>query len=151
MPDTKDDHGRSNGLAWFQSIVEMVDALRAAETTPEGHHDYRLGEDARETIQSSVLCVEVRSDWHAPMADNETKPAEYRILLATGGPALQLTGELSEHGEPETARLEHQDWGTPWTPLDWTLTTDKGTAELRGWNKYQAYLLDFARQFYFGE
>lgn len=42
------------------------------------------------------------------------EPEEFRILLSTGGPALQIRGELN-HGEPSRCWLEHQDWGTPWT------------------------------------
>jgi hypothetical protein len=36
------------------------------------------------------------------------------ILLGTGGPAVRIVGELDSTG-PRTARLEVQDWFTPWT------------------------------------
>jgi hypothetical protein len=42
------------------------------------------------------------------------------------------------HGEPTRARLETQDWGTPWT-------------EYRGaWGGGADVLLAYARQFYYG-
>jgi hypothetical protein len=41
-------------------------------------------------------------------------PAEFCILLCTGGPAVRIVGDLNR-GEPSNPRVEHQDWGTPWT------------------------------------
>lgn len=174
----QDKHSLSNALAWFQSIVEMVDAMRATEDEAQ--------EDARERILESVLSVEVRGDWRAPGSDvYQDPPAEYRILLTPGDPALQLVGDLNERGEPETTRLEHQDWGTPWTELrestlaevidrmeyviycDVKSREDESAVEFATWQRMndlasvekslaaidavKAYLLDFARQFYFGE
>ena len=74
-------------------------------------------ETAREAIQEDPLSVEVRSGWYGVSGGSESgkDPAEFRILLCTGGPAVQIVGALSEHCEPESCRLEHQDWGTPWT------------------------------------
>jgi hypothetical protein len=95
--------------AQFESIKEMVETLRKADES--GTEDER--DEARQTIYEDALSVEVRSDWHAPGSDDNT-PSEYRILLCIGGPACQVVGNLSEHGEPETARIEHQDWFTPW-------------------------------------
>jgi len=69
-------------------------------------------EDARQRIQEDPLSVEVRSDWASP--GEELTAGEFRILLCTGGPAVQIRGELNR-GEPCRAWLEYQDWGTPWT------------------------------------
>jgi len=60
------------------------------------------------------------------------------ILLSTGGPAARIIGRLNDYNEPETATLQYQDWGTPWT-------TYPTTAE----NEYT--LLQFAAFFYYGE
>jgi hypothetical protein len=95
--------------AQFESIKEKVETLRKADES--GTEDER--DAARQTIHEDALSVEVRSDRYAPGSDDNT-PSEYRILLCTGGPACQIVGNLSEHGEPETARIEHQDWFTPW-------------------------------------
>ena len=96
---------------------------------------------AAERIHESVLSVEVRSPWINPADyhNSANKPAEYCILLTTGGPALRLVGELSEYGEPTTALLEYQDWFTPWTLLT-GLTADEIEA-----------LLTFAQRFCFVE
>lgn len=174
------EHSLANALAWFQSIKEMVEALREDA-------DIRTDSDAaRDQILESVLSVEVRSGWYSPAGGNaDSAPAEFRILLTTGGPACQLVGELNEHGEPETARLEHQDWGTPWTMLPASRLADaldrtdydeycvakreidETPLEFTSWQEFNrlasvekplatiervdACLLDFARQFYFGE
>jgi hypothetical protein len=55
--------------------------------------------------------------------------------LTTGGPAVRIIGEL-DGGEVESARLEVQDWGTPWT--EHCTTGDDNEA-----------LLSYARCFYF--
>ena len=39
---------------------------------------------------------------------------QYIIILAGGGPAMRITGELDENNTPITARLEYQDWFTEW-------------------------------------
>ena len=85
----------------------------------------------------------MRSGWYSPGAQ-DTKPAEYEILLTTGGPALRIIGELSQHGEPESATLQWQDWGTPWTDLHMSeLTCSASEAD--------AILLSYAAHFYYGE
>jgi hypothetical protein len=121
-------HSEKQAAAQYESIKEMVENLKAAKTEEET-------ERAQQTIQEDALSAEVRSDWYAPGGDQD-KPAEYRILLCWGGPACQLVGDLDEYGQPDTAKIEHQDWGTEWTEYD-------GTDE--------EILLEYARQFYFGE
>lgn len=170
-PRPAPDHGRENALAWFALIVEMVDQVRAGEASPAGPDN--RGEDAvdaRERITESALSVEVRSPWYAPgegvrrMGTDSVyplAPAEYCILLSTGGPALRLMGDLSEHGEPESARLEAQDWGTPRTEIRIGDLAERLTGNrydklgiddmVKAGDAVREYLLDFARQFYFGE
>ena len=139
---TREDHGQANAKAWLESIKEMVEERNKAwgdNPLLGPDDDEKAYEDAEQRITESVLTVEVRSGWYSPGArDADTKPEEYNILLTTGGPALRLIGNLSEHGEPETARLEHQDWGTPWTRYP-TSGEDEDV------------MLTFARCFYFGE
>lgn len=95
-------------------------------------------DSCRERIEQDALSVEVRSDWYTPGADEDDKaPAEYRILLCTGGPAVQIVGDLDQYKQPSSARLIHQDWFKPWTEVI------EGVA--------QSTLLRYARCFYFGE
>ena len=35
----------------------------------------------------------------------------------TGAPAGIIIGDLGNYGEPIRARLQYQDWGTPWTQV----------------------------------
>lgn len=90
-------------------------------------------DDARQRIEEDPLSVEVRSDWSAPGESLEA--TEFRILLCTGGPAVQIRGEL-DRGEPVRAWLEYQDWGTPWT---------------RYFGAESAMLCRYAGNFFFGE
>lgn len=71
-------------------------------------------DDAQQRISEDPLSVEVRSDW-VSRYDEKMTPGEFRILLCTGGPAVQVRGELDDNGTPCRAWLEYQDWGTPWT------------------------------------
>lgn len=169
--EQEDNHPIDNAKAWFASIVEMVDALRADTTKDSIPTSYIDADDAsiededwrnslqrdrwaedigdedarRQRILESVLSVEMRSGWYS-LTDYKNRRAEFNILLSTGGPALRLIGELDDSGEPETARLEWQDWGTPWTVLGRSDYPATLASEL-----IAEYLLDFARQFYFGE
>ena len=116
------------GKPTYDAIVEMVEALQKAETDEER-------EAAETAIQEDPLSVEVRSGWYAPGV-TDTKPEEYNLLLGTGGPATRIIGTLNDYGEPETARLEVQNWFKPWT--EYTDVNDK-------------VLLTYSQQFYFGE
>jgi len=91
---------------------------------------------AREVIEEDPLSIEVRTGWHSPGPCST--PEEYKILLCTGGPAVQIIGDLNEHLEPQTATIQGQNWFTPWVSYTET-TADEDEA-----------LLTYARQFYFG-
>ena len=138
---------RENAQGWYESIREMVEALGDRRSNGDEH-----SEDAERRIHESALSAEVRSGWYSFGRDADTKPAEYRILLTTGGPALQLTGTLSEYGEPETAELQIQDWGVPWREWEPPVDTGLSFSEIGVIHRaYKEILLTFARCFYFGE
>ena len=144
---SEENHAVSNAIGHWNSIKQLISRLEDAV-----QNDDQSDEPVRDDIYARALCVDVRSDWYNPCGLGEqreelAKPIEYRILLTTGGPALQLTGLLSEYGEPETAELEHQDWGIPWTRSFPYIHTKDGVE----WDAYQETLLAFARCFYFGE
>tara|TARA_B100000424_G_scaffold98510_1_gene73873 strand:- start:188 stop:562 length:375 start_codon:yes stop_codon:yes gene_type:complete len=95
-------------------------------------------EEIRETILNSALSVEFRSGWYSSLYDRVRigEPAEFKILLSWGGPALRIFGELDNYG-PVNPKLQYQDWGTPWT--DFKITEDQ-----------QKALNWFCNCFYFG-
>ena len=74
-------------------------------------HQDDEAEAATTAIYDDPLEVSARSGWQAVGEPLEAK--EYQILLCTGGPAVRVIGDLKE-GEPATAYLEYQDWGTYW-------------------------------------
>jgi hypothetical protein len=104
----KFEHARENAKGWLASIEEML-----ADLQHDRDNDIRCTEAAERTIHESVLSVVVRDEWHQPGIESEG-PDEYEILLTTGGPALRIWGKLRD-GNPHTAELQMQDWGTPWT------------------------------------
>ena len=76
----------------------------------------RVADGIYDMVQEDPLEVQIREDWHN--LNQFAEAAEYMILISTGGPALRLTGRLAlirQCFEPESAGLEYQDWGTPWT------------------------------------
>ena len=120
-----------NALAeWRCDYGEELDDLE------EAAGDCGSREEAVPRIHEDALSVEVRSDWHVPGGDDA--PAEFRIVLCTGGPHVEMRGELNEHGEPESAALYYADWSTPLTERP-NRPGDK------------AALLAYAACFYFGE
>jgi len=100
-------------------------------------------EDARRAIEEDALSVEIRSDWYNPGSIDKPEPAEFRILLCTGGPAVQIIGDLDEHGQPENPRLQCQDWFIPWQDVPRPDGVDYET--------WERVLLTYCQQFYFGE
>lgn len=135
-------HSELQARAQFKDIAEKVKALTDAveSKTLSGNEHADAIEQAQTAINEDPLSIEVRSDWWTldQYAEESKKPSAFKILLCTGGPAVQIIGELNEYCEPESARIEHQDWGTPWT--EYRLTADE-----------QETLLEYCRQFYFGE
>lgn len=112
-------HAIANAESWLETIdaaLAACDTLSNAIDAAPQSFDGETFEDAdalRERLCQMPLAVSVRSGWSTPC--DALAASEYQVLLTTGGPALRIVGDLSEHGEAETARIEYQDWGTPWT------------------------------------
>lgn len=136
------EHARECTPGTFDNLCTLsFDTLEALGVTSQDYHD---ADAAAEAIQEDPLSVLVRDGWYSPgdirqgIAGRSTiHPCEYEILLCTGGPACRIRGTLGNHGEPETATLEYQDWGTPWTPYFHVDITNA--------------LITYAQQFYFGD
>ena len=109
----EENHAKDQAQAQFESIKEMLENIAKAGDNDEAR------EEAEETLRNDPLSVEVKKC--------------FEILLCWGGPACRIVGELDEHGEPEDARLQYQDWFTSWTEYPCNEET----------------LLDYARNFYF--
>ena len=123
------DHAIENACDWYETIQDQLRILKDATKTSDA--DY---ENAREQILESPLSVRVRSGYQ-PIGET-LQPAEFEILLSTGGPALRIVGDLGLFSCPEHCRMEWSDWGHPWTTY-----SAADSAVLDAW----------AAQFYFGE
>lgn len=133
--NSEPNHALEQAKSQLESIKEMVRALHDADEQASD----QSREEAENTIHEDALEVEVRNGWYSPGTDDhEQKPEEYKILLCTGGPAVRIVGNLSDYNEPESATIEYQDWGTPWT-------------EYRISSEDEQIVLEYARCFYFGE
>lgn len=119
----------TDGATWAGTARQLCEE-HSIELTEEQR------EDAERAIREDPLSVLVRSDWYEPGAalTMSPDPAEYEILLCTGGPAVRIRGDL-DRGTPTSARLEHQDWFKPWTQ----------------YHCDQDVLLAYASHFWFGE
>ncbi len=128
------DNCPENGRAEWES-ANPDESAELAELE-EAAGDCKDDDDARQRVNDDPLSVQVRSDWH-DVGEEDIEPAEFCILLCTGGPACRIVGEL-ESREPTSARIEHQDWGTPWT--EYRISSDE-----------EERVLSYCRQFYFGD
>jgi hypothetical protein len=110
-------HTDGDGLpvvpTWANENPDDAQELKELE---EAAGECKDREDAERRIMEDPLSIQVRSDWYTPGDEDESRsPAEFQILLCTGGPAVRIVGELGGDGEPSRARLEVQDWFKPWT------------------------------------
>jgi hypothetical protein len=96
-----------NALSWAGRTFLNKEMDWAADPDREA-----VADGICDMVQEDPLEVQVREDWHGIGEDAEA--AEYMILITTGGPALRMIGRLQDY-EPESVRLQHQDWGTNWT------------------------------------
>ena len=131
MTTTKTNHALQNAIS---TIETMVEDFKKDQQLQESN-DYNQQDELRESILNNALSVEFRSGWYSSHED-EKKAEEFRILLAWGGPALRIIGELDDYG-PVNPKLQFQDWGTLWTDLE--ITEDQ--QEALNW---------FCNCFYFG-
>jgi len=118
---------RDIGKGAYGAIEDMVKALDTDDDKREA---------AQTAIREDALSCEVRGGWVEPGSTEQMHAEEFRLLLGTGGPAVRIIGSLDQYGQPDGARLETQDWGTPWT--EYTLADE-------------SVLLKYAACFYFGE
>lgn len=89
-------------------------------------------EDAERRIHEDPLSLRIFGE----RTDGKWEADRFELLLATGGPAVRIMGELDSHGEPDRAWLEVQDWFKPWSQF---------------FGADQDKLLTYCRCFYFAE
>jgi hypothetical protein len=99
---TPDYEGRAQ---WAEEYPNEAEELAELE---EAAGEWSDRDDVQEDIQEDPLSIEVRSGW-ADVGETLT-PEEFRIVLCTGGPHVEILGELDEHGEPDRVRVLYRDW-----------------------------------------
>ena len=130
-PEEQWEQVQAGGVSTAQDILELYQEVQDEDTTTE-----RIEEIQRQ-VHEWPLSVQVRcAGWWGIC--EELKPDEFQILLGTGGPAMRITGDIGQHGEPCNPLMQVQDWFKPWTTCN---TTDEQDEALR-W---------FCSEFYFGE
>lgn len=97
----------NDAALWAQAHPDEAEELAELEAQAG---EYESQEDAEEAINETPLSIEVRSAW-TTLDEGKLTPAEYRIVLCTGGPHVELVGELDSHNEPERVRVLYSDWG----------------------------------------
>jgi hypothetical protein len=125
------DTEENDGKAWAEANEDDAAELAELEEA-RGEHEDR--ESAEQAIHEDPLSLQFRSGWCS--SKDEMEPEEYELLLGTGGPAVRIVGEI-DGGEAHSARLEVQDWFTPWVEH---ITTG---------SDHEA-LMTYVRCFYFG-
>lgn len=90
-------------------------------------------DEALQRIEQDPLSVEIRSGWTS--LGDTMNAEEFRIVLCTGGPHVEIRGEFDTHGQPYRAWMQYQDWGTPLTQY---------------FDIEESTLLAYCSQFYFG-
>ena len=130
----KEEKNRAKEMAQscFDSIKEMMERYQNTDS-----NNTELIDKIRQEVEETAYSVQVRSDWHTPGDEDFSKPTEYQLELAGGGPAVRIIGDLGSYGDPETAKIEYQDWFTEWQ-------------ELRLDSEDEDILVDFAKCYYFG-
>lgn len=83
-------------VAEFYELEQQAGEFEDAESV-----DFAIYEDP--------LSVEFRSGWTNP--GEKLQAEEFRIVLCTGGPHVELQGELDYSGEPSRVRVLFKDWG----------------------------------------
>ena len=66
-------------------------------------------DETMEAIDENALEVSVRSGWHSRFTDAPDE--EFRIVLCTGGPHVEIRGELDGAGTPVSADIYAWGWG----------------------------------------
>ena len=77
----------------LEELRETFDDAEELADLEEQAGEYADRDEAEDAIYGEPLSVEVRSGWHAVGGD-AGEVEEFRIVLCTGGPHVELTGDI---------------------------------------------------------
>ena len=121
MNDKRNQEALKQARAQLESICEYFQAAQDARdglpATIDGY-DIEDEDEARDRAQENALSLEVRcAEWHTP-GDEYGTADQFRIVLCTGGPHVEIRGTLNKWSEPDDcAEIYAQDWFTHLEPL----------------------------------
>lgn len=117
----------SNQSTFEETIKEFLELREAAG-------DCESQDEAQQQVQEDPLCIDVREPWHS-IGEEGVTPDQFRIVLCTGGPHVEIQGDLDDHMQPDRVRIIYKDWGSNGELFDF----DRDA------------VLRYCQQFYFGE
>lgn len=91
---------------YLQRLDGLREELAELERIADGCAD---ADEARDRIMEDPLSIETRSGWVS--VGDEMSAEEYRIVLCTGGPHVEIVGDLDQHGAPCRVRIVYHGWG----------------------------------------
>lgn len=88
----------------YGNMLEPDDA-EELEELEESAGDCESQDEALDLIQEGPLSIEYRSGWISP--GEELTPGEFRVVLCTGGPHVEIVGDC----DLSRVRILFRDWG----------------------------------------
>ena len=107
------NYALQNAIGHIESMVKDYEEFSYLESlNPTTNEQEERLEEIRENVINSALSVEFRSGWYSELYDRVRigEPAEFKILISWGGPALRVIGEIEENFAVNP-KLQYQDWG----------------------------------------
>lgn len=114
IEDTPDaEYGQTIGqyhyfITHMPGTLADEDEAKELQELQEAAGDCEDEDEARQQILDDALSIEIRSDWCNP--GEEMTAGEFRIVLCTGGPHVEIVGDL-DRGSPGRPRILYRDWG----------------------------------------
>ena len=111
-------HAVGTGVACIKGLTELKARHDAAEARESETGDCNERSAILDELHDYHYGILFRGGWHELDSNWKKQEAEeFQILLAGGGPAARIYGEIDQHNSCEYPRLEVQDWLTPWVDI----------------------------------
>ena len=94
--------------AGYTKIIDLEQAGKKIDVEVEGE-EFHCSTDLYNYITEIPVSVEVRTDWvYAGFYGNQ-HPVDYKIVMTTGGPHIEIYGRLNHTVEPENVNMFYRD------------------------------------------
>ena len=127
----KTEYQSDIGMTWQdQGLNYAYDVGRALGELLNTAAGYTSQDEALDAIQEHPLSIEYRSGWATAGLDLTVE--EVRIVLCTGGPHVEILGELDHNGSVDRVKVVYKDWGTSGEVFDFDRAAVMTYCELIG-------------------